>query len=87
MAATIAEICNLNKIQPDLFGQHRGHSIYISFGGEINLLIKEMLSAMDVLMVWVDLYQFIPKINMYGHDGFIANSIERDHVWPLINLR
>ena len=37
--ATIAEIVSKKKIKPLIFGQHRGHSIYLSFGGDINKLI------------------------------------------------
>lgn len=76
VAATIAEICNLNKIQPDLFGQHRGHSIYISFGGEINLLIKEMLGFSNGCTYGMggSLSIHSKKINMYGHDGFMGSN-------------
>ena len=33
IAASIATICEDLKIKPWIFGQHRCHSIYISFGG------------------------------------------------------
>ena len=38
ISASIAQIMHYKKIKPLLFGQHRGHSIYLSFGGDINKL-------------------------------------------------
>ncbi len=76
VAASIAEFCKYKKFKPQLFGQHRGHSIYLSFGGEINLLIKEMLGLKDGCTYGMggSLSIHSKKINMYGHDGFMGSN-------------
>ena len=76
VAASIAEFCQIKKIKPQLFGQHRGHSIYITFGGEIDLLIKEMLGLKDGCTYGMggSLSIHSKKINMYGHDGFMGSN-------------
>mgnify|MGYP001234393774 CR=1 FL=1 len=43
VAATIAQIVEDRNVEPDIFIQHRGHSIYLAFGGDIYELIDEML--------------------------------------------
>ena len=43
VSASIAQLMQTNKPRPMLFGQHRGHSIYLSFGGNISKLIDELL--------------------------------------------
>ncbi len=41
--ATIATICEMIKVRPLLFGQHRCHSIYLAFGGDKKKLVDELL--------------------------------------------
>ena len=41
--SSIAQLVHNKKIKPMLFGQHRGHSIYLSFGGDVTQLIDELL--------------------------------------------
>ena len=41
--STISQIVSMKRIKPLLLGQHRAHSIYISFGGNIKKLINELL--------------------------------------------
>ena len=53
ISASLSEICKLKKIRPLLFPQHRCHSIYISFGGNIKKLIHST--------EWWSL-KYIPKI-------------------------
>ena len=43
ISATIATICESMSIKPLLFGQHRCHSIYLSFGGDKIKLVNELL--------------------------------------------
>jgi pyruvate dehydrogenase E1 component alpha subunit len=76
VAATIAEICNLKKIKPMLFGQHRGHSIYISFNGNLTDLINEMLGKKNGCTYGMggSLSIHSKKINMFGHDGFMGSN-------------
>lgn len=76
VAATIAEICNMKKIKPMLFGQHRGHSIYISFDGNLKELINEMLGKKNGCTYGMggSLSIHSNKINMFGHDGFMGSN-------------
>jgi len=76
VAATVAEICNLKRIKPMLFGQHRGHSIYISFGGNLTDLINEMLGKKNGCTYGMggSLSIHSKKINMFGHDGFMGSN-------------
>jgi pyruvate dehydrogenase E1 component alpha subunit len=76
VACTIAEICNLNKIKPMLFGQHRGHSIYLGFNGDIKELINEMYGKKKGCTYGMggSLSIHSNKINMFGHDGFMGSN-------------
>jgi pyruvate dehydrogenase E1 component alpha subunit len=74
--ATIAEIVRQKKIKPLIFGQHRGHSIFLSFGGNIEKLIKELKGKKDGCTYGMggSLSIHSTKINMYGHDGFMGSN-------------
>jgi TPP-dependent pyruvate/acetoin dehydrogenase alpha subunit len=74
--ATIAQIIKEKKIKPLLFGQHRGHSIYLSFGGDIVRLINELKGKKSGCTYGMggSLSIHSPKINMYGHDGFMGSN-------------
>tara|TARA_B100000989_G_scaffold299007_1_gene291879 strand:+ start:3446 stop:4255 length:810 start_codon:yes stop_codon:yes gene_type:complete len=75
--STIAEISNQKKIKPMLFGQHRCHSLYLSFGGNIEKLILELLGDPDGCTYGMggSLSIHSEKINMYGHDGFLGSNV------------
>ena len=74
--ATIAEIVKQKKIKPLIFGQHRGHSIFLSFGGNIIKLIKELKGKKDGCTYGMggSLSIHSTQINMYGHDGFMGSN-------------
>ncbi len=74
--ATIAEIVKQKKIKPLIFGQHRGHSIFLSFGGNIVKLIKELKGKKDGCTYGMggSLSIHSTQINMYGHDGFMGSN-------------
>ena len=76
IASTIATICGKKKIKPLIFGQHRGHSIYLSFGGNIIKLIKELKGKKDGCTYGMggSLSIHSTRINMYGHDGFMGSN-------------
>ena len=48
ISSSISVLCKIKKIKPLLFGQHRCHSIYLSFEGKIELLIDELLGRSSV---------------------------------------
>ena len=74
--ATIAEIVKQKKIKPLLFGQHRAHSIYLSFNGNIDKLVKELLGNKNGCTYGMggSLSIHSKKIGMFGHDGFMGSN-------------
>ena len=74
--SSIAQIIKEKKIKPLLFGQHRGHSIYLSFGGDVVKLINELKGNKSGCTYGMggSLSIHSPKINMYGHDGFMGSN-------------
>jgi len=76
ISASLSEICKLKKIKPLLFPQHRCHSIYISFGGNIKKLILELLGSSKGCTYGMGGSASIhsTKINMFGHDGHMGTQ-------------
>ncbi len=76
IAATMATICEDLKIKPWIFGQHRCHSIYISFGGNIIKLIDELLGRESGCTRGMGGSASIgsKEINMFGHDGLMGSN-------------
>ena len=52
IASTIAEKMNDINVTPDIFIQHRGHSTYLAFGGDLSQLIDEMLGKKNRMRFW-----------------------------------
>jgi acetoin:2,6-dichlorophenolindophenol oxidoreductase subunit alpha len=77
ISASLAQICNTKKIKPLIFGQHRCHSIYLSFGGSIDKLILELLGSRNGCTYGMGGSASIhsEKINMYGHDGHMGTQV------------
>jgi acetoin:2,6-dichlorophenolindophenol oxidoreductase subunit alpha len=76
--STLSEIIQNNlKIKPLIFAQHRCHATYLSFGGDITSLIKELLGKKDGCSYGMGGSASIhsPKINMYGHDGHMGTQV------------
>nr|ABZ06237.1 putative dehydrogenase E1 component [uncultured marine microorganism HF4000_007I05] len=76
ISATIATICENKKIKPMIFGQHRCHSIYISFGGDKIKLIDELLGRKTGCTRSMGGSASIHSkdINMFGHDGLMGSN-------------
>ena len=76
IASTIATICEIKKIKPLLFGQHRCHSTYLTFGGDKTKLIDELLEKKTGCTKGMGGSASIhsKKINMYGHDGLMGSN-------------
>ncbi len=76
IAASMATICEYLKIKPLIFGQHRCHSIYISFGGNIIKLIDELLGRESGCTRGMGGSASIgsKEINMFGHDGLMGSN-------------
>jgi TPP-dependent pyruvate/acetoin dehydrogenase alpha subunit len=62
---------------PMIFAQHRAHSTYLSFGGDIIALIDELLGLETGNSRGMGGSPSIqgPGINMFGHDGFIGTQV------------
>ena len=76
ISSTLASICKKKKIKPLLFGQHRCHSIYLAFGGNIVKLIDELLGRETGCTQGKGGSASIHSndINMYGHDGLMGSN-------------
>jgi len=76
IASTIATICKLKKIKPLIFGQHRCHSTYLTFGGDKGKLVDELLQRKTGCTKGMGGSASIhsTKINMYGHDGLMGSN-------------
>ena len=76
ISSTIATICENMKIKPLLFGQHRCHSIYLSFGGNKIKLVNELLGRKNGCTKGMGGSASIhsKEINMFGHDGLMGSN-------------
>jgi len=76
ISSTISNLIKELKIKPLIFPQHRCHSIYLSFGGDINQLIQELLGSDKGCTNGMGGSASIhsKKINMFGHDGHMGTQ-------------
>jgi TPP-dependent pyruvate/acetoin dehydrogenase alpha subunit len=76
IAATLSSICKKKKIKPLIFGQHRCHSTYLAFGGNIIELIDELLGRESGCTKGKGGSASIHSkdINMFGHDGLMGSN-------------
>ena len=76
IASTIATICEMLKIKPLLFGQHRCHSIYLAFGVDKKKLVDELLGRPSGCTKGMGGSASIHSkdINMFGHDGLMGSN-------------
>ena len=79
ISASLATIINdIYKIKPLIFAQHRCHSTYLSFGGEIDNLIAELLGnyrLSNTKCMGGSASIYSKKINMFGHDGHMGTQV------------
>ena len=77
ISASISVYCEQIGIKPLIFGQHRGHSIYLSFGGNPTELIDELLGLETGCARGMGGSASIhcPEINMFGHDGLMGSNV------------
>ena len=73
--ATISEIVKDKK--PALFAQHRAHSTYLSYGGDITKLIDELFGLKTGCAYGMGGSASIhcPKLKMFGHDGLMGSQV------------
>jgi pyruvate dehydrogenase E1 component alpha subunit len=77
ISSSIAEKMSDMNINPDIFIQHRGHSTYLAFGGDIYELIDEMLGKKTGCANGMGGSASIQckEKNIYGHDGLMGNQV------------
>ena len=77
IASSIAVKMSEQNIIPDIFIQHRGHSTYLAFGGDIFQLIDEMLGRKTGCAFGMGGSASIQskEKNIYGHDGLMGNQV------------
>ena len=77
ISSSIAEKMSDMNINPDIFIQHRGHSTYLTFGGDIYELIDEMLGKKTGCANGMGGSASIQckEKNIYGHDGLMGNQV------------
>jgi len=73
VAAVFSEVMNA----PMIFGQHRGHSHYLSFGGDMRALIDELLHRETGCAGGMGGSASIhcPEIGMVGHSGLMGDQV------------
>jgi pyruvate dehydrogenase E1 component alpha subunit len=79
IAATLSvalEEMGINSLDRDIFIQHRGHSSYICFGGNIESLILELLGDKSGCANGMGGSASIhsKNANIYGHDGLMGTQ-------------
>ena len=76
ISSTISTICKIKKIKPLIFGQHRCHSIYLTFGGNKGKLIDELIGKKTGCTGGMGGSASIhsKSINMFGHDGLMGSN-------------
>jgi pyruvate dehydrogenase E1 component alpha subunit len=70
------EEMNLSATQRQLFIQHRGHSTYLCFGGDMDALILELLGQKEGCANGMGGSASIHSVdaNIYGHDGLMGSQ-------------
>lgn len=74
---SLAEYSKENKLQPNIFIQHRGHSTYLAFEACPEKLVDELLgleSGCSFGMGGSASIQSLEK-NIYGHDGLMGSQV------------
>lgn len=75
--STIASICESINVKPMIFAQHRCHSTYLSFGGDVQSLIDELLGLETGCAKGMGGSASVhsPEIQMFGHDGLMGSNV------------
>jgi TPP-dependent pyruvate/acetoin dehydrogenase alpha subunit len=77
ISASLSVICKQLNKKPLIFGQHRCHSLYLSYGGNVKKLILELLGNHNGCTYGMGGSASIhsKKINMFGHDGHMGTQV------------
>ena len=87
ISASISEICKRKKIKPLIFPQHRCHSIYLSFGGNLEKLILELLgSKKGCTYGWEFQHQFIRK-DKYVWTRWTHGNSGAHRNWSMLSVK
>lgn len=77
IAASLSCVIENLGISPDIFVQHRCHSTYLSFGGDIKQLVDELLGRKSGCANGMGGSASIQSIEkkIYGHDGLMGSQV------------
>ena len=77
VACSLGILFSIKKLAPFLFGQHRSHSIYVGFNGDLEKLAYEFLGSKKGCTYGMggSLSIHSEKIKMFGHDGFMGSNV------------
>ena len=77
ISATVSAMAVEAGLQPNIFIQNRGHSTYLSFGGDPQALIDELLGKASGCAKGMGGSASIhsPAINLFGHDGLMGSHV------------
>ena len=77
IASSLGALFQKKKLKPMLFGQHRGHAIYVGFGGNLKKLGYEFLGSKKGCTFGMggSLSISSDTIKMFGHDGFMGSNV------------
>lgn len=77
IASTIACVMSDMGVKPDIFVQHRCHSTYLAFGGNILELVHELLGKKTGCAYGMGGSASIQckKKKIYGHDGLMGSQV------------
>lgn len=71
IASTLAVWCEDHKLSPQIFVQHRAHSIYLAFGGDPADLVRQILFGME----GSNCIQSKENPTLYGHDAMLGSQV------------
>ncbi len=71
IAATVATWCEDHKLSPQIFVQHRAHSIYLAFGGDVDDLVRQILFGME----GSNCIQSKEHPTLFGHDAMLGSQV------------
>ncbi len=76
IASSLSQMTSELKIKPMIFAQHRCHSTYLAFGGNMTKLINELQGNKSGATFGIGGSASLhsKEINMYGHDGHMGTQ-------------
>ncbi len=76
IASSLSQMTSELRVKPMIFAQHRCHSTYLAFGGNMKKLINELQGNISGATFGIGGSASLhsKEINMYGHDGHMGTQ-------------